>query len=138
MKDMYHNVTVSQVVNPAVATSTVTSSAIDRQGYGSVTALFSIGNSGDTLSGSVYWTLKLTECDTSGGTYTDVALADLYNSAATLVIDAGSEDNIVAKFGYRGSKRFVKAIATATGTHTNGTPIGVIAMLGHPADAPVA
>lgn len=138
MKDLYNNITTSQVATPAVATADVTSSAIDISGYGSLAVLFNIGASGDTLSGSVYWTLKLTECDTSGGTYTDVAAADTHNGVATVVIDDNAEDATVVKFGYKGSKRYVKAVAAKTGTHTNGTPIGIVAVLGSPADAPVA
>ena len=129
MRDLYNNISVSQPVVPAVATASVTSSAIDLQGFNSAAVLFAVGASGDTLSGSIYWTLKLTECDTSGGDYTDVVLADLHNAAATVVIDSNSEDETVVKFGYKGNKRYLKAVATKTGTHTNGTPIGVLAVL---------
>lgn len=129
MRDLYNNISVSQPVAPAVATASVTSSAIDLQGFNSAAVLFAVGGSGDTLSGSIYWTLKLTECDASGGDYTDVVLADLHNAAATVVIDSNSEDETVVKFGYKGNKRYLKAVATKTGTHTNGTPIGVLAVL---------
>ena len=138
MKDLYNNVKVSQMATPAVATATATSTAVDAQGFNSLAVLFDVGQSGDTLSGSVFWTLKLTECDTSGGSYTDVAAEDLYNSAATVVIDDAAEDEVIVKFGYKGSKRFIKAVATTTGTHTNGTPLSIIAMQGHPVNAPVA
>jgi hypothetical protein len=138
MRDLYHNITVSQVSAPAVATATVTSSAIDLQGFGSVAVLFAIGASGDTLSGSVYWTLKLTECATVGGTYTDVALADLHNAAATVVIDDAAEDEVIVKFGYKGTKQFLKAVATKTGSMSNGTPIAIVAVKGNPVEAPVA
>lgn len=129
MRDLYNNISVSQVLAPAVATASVTSSAIDVQGFNSAAVLFAIGASGDTLSGSIYWTLKLTECATVDGSYTDVVLADLHNAAATVVIDSTSEDEAVVKFGYKGNKRYLKAVATKTGTHSNGTPIGIIAVL---------
>jgi hypothetical protein len=138
MRDIYNNITVSQVANPAVVTANVTSSAIDLQGFNSAVVLFAVGASGDTLSGSVYWTLKLTECDTSGGSYTDVALADLHNSAATVVIDDAAEDETVVKFGYKGNKQFIKAVATKTGTHSVGTPIGIVAVKSKAAELPVA
>lgn len=130
MRDLYNNISVVQASAPAVATASVTSSAIDLQGFERVAVIFAVGATGDTLSGSIYWTLKLTECDTSGGSYTDVVLADLHNAAATVVIDSNSEDETAVKFGYKGSKRYLKAVATQTGTHTNGTPIGVLALLG--------
>lgn len=140
MRDLYSNIKATQVAVPAVATNNVTSSAIDMQGYDSLCVIFDIGNSGDTLSGSVLWTLSLTECDTSGGSYTDVADSDVLTPTGTndYVIDAPAEDSLAVKFGYKGNKRFVKAVATKTGTHTNGTPIGIVAIQGKPGIAPVA
>ena len=52
------------------------------------------------------------------------------------VIDAPTEDSRTVKFGYMGSKRFVQALATATGSHSSGTPIGIIAVQGNPSVAP--
>lgn len=138
MKDIHNNLKITQVAVNAVASADVVSSAIDTQGFDALEVVFDVGNSGDTLSGTLYWTLKLTECDTSNGTFTDVAAADLLNGVATVVIDAPAEDSAAFKFGYRGNKRFVKGVATKTGTHTNGTPIGIIAIQGHPQIAPVA
>lgn len=136
MRDLYNNINVVQVANPATATNTVTSSAIDLQGYNSCTVLISVGQSGDTLSGSVYWTLKLTE-SVDDSSYTDVAASDMLGSQ-TAVIDSSSEDEAVYKLGYVGSKRYLKAVATKTGTHTNGTPIGIIAVRGDASREPVA
>ena len=97
---------------------------------------FALGASGDTLSGSVYWTLKLQHCD-DDATYVDVTAAELHNGSATVVVDAPGEASQTYGFGYVGGKRYVKAIATPTGTHTNGTPIGVVALKGNAALAPV-
>ncbi len=135
MRDLYHNVLVTQVLAPVVATATKTSSAIDMQGFNSLLVLFNIGLSGDTLSGSVKWTLKLQESD-DNSSYSDVALADLFQLAASIVIDDPAEDETVIAFGYRGAKRYVKAVATPTGTHTNGTPMGMSAVRGTPSLAP--
>jgi hypothetical protein len=131
---------VSQIIVNAVKTATATSSAVNLAGFDAATIIFDIGNSADTLSGSVYWTLSLTECDTSGGTYTAVAAADIlgWAGAATYVIDAPAEDTLAVKVGYAGGKQYVKAVATATGTHSTGTPIGAVAVLGLPSHAPVA
>lgn len=137
MRDLLHNIKIQQALDPVVATTTKTSAAIDLLGYDSAAVIVSVGNSGDTLSGSVYWTLKLQESD-DNSSYSDVAVGNLHNSAATVVIDAPSEDTLPVSFGYKGSKRYLKAIATATGTHTNGTPMAMIAVLGRPAQAPVA
>ena len=136
MRDLYHNVLVTQHLSPVVSSTTKTSTAIDLQGYGSADVIFSIGQSGDTLSGSVYWTLKLQHSDDNSD-YTDVAAADLCNAAATVVIDAAAEDETSHAFGYKGGKRYLKGVATPTGTHTNGTPVGMLALRGAAAYAPV-
>jgi hypothetical protein len=137
MRDLYHNVLVTQHFNPAVSSVTRTSTAMDLQGFNSANVVFAIGQSGDTLSGSVYWTLKLQHSD-DDSVYNDVTLADLNNASLTVVVDSSSKDKTAYSFGYQGSKRYLKAVATPTGTHTVGTPIGMICMRGTAAYAPVA
>lgn len=137
MRDLYHNVLVTQHLNPVTSTTTKTSSAIDLQGFNSGEVVFSIGLSGDTLSGSVFWTLKLQHSD-DDSIYTDVPLSDLNNVAATVVVNSPSLDETAYAFGYQGNKRYLKAVATPTGTHTNGTPMGMLAMRDAAAYRPVA
>jgi hypothetical protein len=137
MRDTYHNVLVTQHLNPVVSTATKTSTAIDLQGYNSASVVFAIGLAGDTLSGSVLWTLKLQHSD-DDSSYADLAAADIYGGTTSIVLDAMTKDEAAYSFGYIGTKRFLKAVATPTGTHTNGTPIGVEALRGTPAYAPVA
>lgn len=127
MRDLYHNVLVSQHLNPVVSTTVKTSTAIDLQGYNAANVVFAVGQSGDTLSGSVYWTLKLQHSDDDSN-YSDVTTADLNNSSASVVVNSSSLDETAYSFGYQGAKRYLKAVATPTGTHTNGTPIGIVAM----------
>lgn len=136
MKDLYHNVLVTQHLNPQVATTTRTSSTVDLQGFNSANVVFAIGQSGDTLSGSLYWTLKLQHSD-DDSVYTDVAVADLLNTAATVAVDSSSKDRTAYSFGYTGIKRYIRGVATPTGTHTNGTPMGIVALKGHAAYMPV-
>lgn len=136
MRDLYHNVLVTQHLNPVTSTTTKTSTVIDLRGYNSAEVIFAIGLSGDTLSGSVFWTLKLQHSD-DDSIYTDVAVADLNNTSATVVIDSSTEDETAYAFGYIGNKRYLKGVATPTGTHTNGTPIGIVALRGTPAYRPV-
>lgn len=136
MRDLYHNVLVSQHLNPINSTVTRTSTAIDLQGYNSASVVFAVGQSGDTLSGSVYWTLKLQHSD-DDSIYTDLTTADLFNSSTTIVIDSPSEDRTSYVFGYIGNKRYLKGIATPTGTHSVGTPLGILATRGTPSYRPV-
>ncbi len=136
MRDIYHNILVSQHLSPVVSTATKTSTTIDLQGYNSAMVVFNIGLAADTLSGSVYWTLKLQHSD-DDSTYTDLAAADQNSPSLTVVIDSSSKDRTVYSFGYQGAKRYLKAIATPTGTHTNGTPIGIVALRGAASYHPV-
>jgi hypothetical protein len=136
MRDTYHNVLVTQHLNPVVSTATKTSSAIDLQGFNSCSVVFPMGLSGDTLSGSVYWTLKLQHSD-DDSVYSDVTASDVHDGAATIVVDSSAEDEMPYSFGYAGNKRYLKAVATPTGTHTNGTPIGMLALRSEAGYSPV-
>lgn len=136
MRDLYHNMLVSQHLNPVVSTTVKTSTTVDLQGYNAANVVFALGQSGDTLSGSVYWTLKLQHSDDDSN-YSDVTTADLNNSSASVVVNSSSLDETAYSFGYQGAKRYLKAVATPTGTHTNGTPIGIVAMRSIAAYSPV-
>ncbi len=136
MKDMYHNILVSAHVDPVTATTTQTSTTIDLKGYNAAMVVFSLGATGDTLSGSVYWTLKL-QHSSDDSDYDDVDAADVLGGVTSVVVDANSEDEALFHFGYTGNKRYLKAVATATGTHTNGTPMAVVALRGNAAYSPV-
>lgn len=136
MRDIYHNIAVSQPLNPVNSTATKTSAAIDLQGYNGASVIFALGIAADTLSGSIYWTLKLQHSD-DDSSYSDVGVADLLNTAATIVVDSSSKDETAYSFGYVGNKRYVKGVATPTGSHSSGTPIGIIALRGAPGYAPV-
>jgi hypothetical protein len=139
-REIVSELKITQIFVPAVRTAATTSDVVDTAGYNSATLVAHMGNSGDTLSGSLYWTLTVTESDTSGGSYTAVAATDLVglSGAASYVIDAPAEDSLDVKIGYIGSKRYVKLVATPTGSHSTGTPIGMSSILGGASNAPVA
>lgn len=135
LKDVYNNVTFVQVLDPATVTADANCTSIDLWDYpGEVTFAALIGESGDTLSGTVYIELEVEESD-DNSTFTDVADADLSNYVAGNndgcfgVIDAAAEDDAVYTTQYTGSSRYVRAVVNVTGTHTNGTPIGVVAIV---------
>lgn len=58
----------TNAIVPQVATADVTSAAIDTKGWTFLVAICQLGDMG--ASATMAW--KLTECATSGGTYTDV------------------------------------------------------------------
>ena len=127
MKDIYSGLGIVAAVVPATLTATNTSAAIDLQGFDGAMVIIQTG----AIGGSGNFTPKLTECATSGGTYTDVAAADL-NGSFTDPLAASS----VYKIGYRGNKRYIKTVLTLN----SGTNIvaGVVVVKGAPALAPVA
>lgn len=126
MNDLANNIAVVQAVAPAVLSATNTSSAIDLNGFESATVVINTGaivSSGD-------FTAKLTECETSGGTYTDVAAADLIGE-----FPASLEADSVVKVGYTGNMRYLKTVITKNG----GTSIaaGAVIIKGNAHERPV-
>ncbi len=136
MHDLYHNVAVQQALNPVNATATQTSSTIDLQGYNSATVVVALGTAGDTLSGSVFWTLTLQE-SSDDSSYSAVTTAGLLNGAASYVVNSSSLDKTAYNFAYIGGKRYVQAVITKTGTMTVGTPLAVIGLKGNASKKPV-
>jgi hypothetical protein len=135
MEDISERVFPKLLKAPAVLTTVAfTSAACDVRGYEGAAFAVIYGDSGDTLSASVYLTAKITECDTESGVYTDVATADIQIGATNSFgkIDAPTEDQAIFWIGYGGSKGWVKVVVTPTGTHTNGTIVGIFAIIGMP------
>lgn len=141
-RDLYSNIAVEPALNPATITADADGLTIDTQGYGSVVLAVNVGESGDSLSGSIKIELEVEESDNDSD-WTDVADADLQNTVdgtndgTFAVIDAAAEDDAVYITGYTGTSRYVRVVINVTGSHTNGTPIGATAILGHPEQAPV-
>lgn len=128
---------IVSVVDPIVATVTVESSAVDRLTFGKALMIALQGISGDTLSGSLKWTISFQESDAPGSGYANIAAAHLEGGLNDHVIDAAAEDPTTIIRGYRGSKRYVRIVWTATGTHSNGTPIAGLCLLEQPNYIPV-
>lgn len=129
MKDTYHDNKAVQAIAPAVVAASTNGTTVDLKGFDS--ALFVVNTGAIDAAGD--FGVKLQESDTGTSGWTDVAAEDLLGGApATL------EANAAYRIGYIGSKRkrYVRAVATKAG----GTSIalGVVAILGHPALAPVA
>lgn len=97
----------------AAVTSDQTSAAMDTQGMDS--AGFLVQVEAFTFSGSNKIALKMTECDTLGGTYTDVAAED-YEGGAIKELTSAADGGIVHTVGYLGKKRYIKLVMDVTGT----------------------
>lgn len=128
MKDTYHDNKAVMASAPAVITAAGDGPTIDLTGFDS--ALF-IVNTG-VIAGDGAFGIKLQESDAPASGFTDVAPADqLGTFPATLAASS------VYRVGYIGSKRkrYVRiALTKASGTSI---ALGAVAVLGHPAQAPV-
>ena len=131
--DFLNNMQVDQILNPAFVTVDTNVTSVDLLGYEGVTFLALIGASGDTLSGSVFIELEVEHSD-DDTTFADAADADIRdavagtNTGTFAKVDALTEDDALYKAQYVGSKRYVRPVINLTGTHTNGTPIGIVAV----------
>lgn len=150
MKDIHSNVKLVRAIDPDVYTTDQTGTGIDRQGFEAVEHVVDLGESNDTLSGSVYYDFILEESD-DDSTYTAVtaSASALVGSAASAVsapdssgifatVDAAAEDNLILRIGYIGGKRYSRVKVDFTGTHTNGTPLSAFAILGMAEQAPTS
>jgi len=143
LHDFINNFKVVQVIDPATHTADVDGDSVDLLHYSGVTFLALVGESGDTLSGSVKVELEVEDSD-DDSSFSDVADADLQNYVAGTndgcfgVIDAAAEDDAVYKGTYKGSSRYARPVINLVGTHTNGIPIGIVAILHGAENLPAA
>ncbi len=127
----------TQKVDPAVATASIaagSANSLAREDASGLGFILNVGESGDTLSGSVLWTITVQESsDNSSFSAAAAADVDLYldgveQSANSIVIDAAADDDVIIHALYKGHEEYVALNIAATGTHTNGTPFSVTGM----------
>lgn len=113
--------------------TTTNGDIIDLQGFDSCTFLFQTG----TVTDGDY-TVLIQEGDDSGlSDAAAVADADLTATEASVSFTADTDDNVVSKIGYIGSKRYVRFNVVSANT-TSGAVVGAQAVLGDASFAPVA
>lgn len=152
-RELHSNIkAVQHVAAQAITTTNTPSTGVDLLGFDSVEFLISIGTVTNIAnSPQPTWSFKLQESDTSNADFTDVTDSSIVSvgsasSPATtpdsstgvfLTIDDAAEDATVYRVGYRGTKRYVRVVATAANT-PGSTPYSVVAILGHPSLAPTS
>ena len=104
MKDLRSKIAAVAATKPAVLAATETSAPIDLQGYNSAVVIVSTG----AIAGAGDYTTKLEHSDTTtGGDFTAVAAGDLLGAfPASLAADS------VYRVGYKGPKRYIRAVTT--------------------------
>lgn len=124
IKDLHNNVFGFVALAPVtIATDTTTVGLeIDTQGFNAMEFFLQTGvvTDGD-------YSLILTESDTSGGSFTAVADADLLGTEPAFTAD--TDDAKIGRVGYIGSKRYLKATVLSANTST-GALIAVTAVGG--------
>ena len=138
--DLANNTAVALSYKPTVTTAAANGTGVDLQGYKSATLVAFIGAEGDTLSGSVYFEISLEHSD-DNSTFTDVTQSDITNGTIAsggiwLKLDGtsgGDPDTtgLVTQVGYIGGKRYIRGVIAKTGTHSTGTPIGLMVIKGN-------
>ena len=140
MRDI-SNVTKAVTCQDAkVFTADTDGTTVDRQGFESVMFVVNSGIEGDTLSCSVKFDFILQESDDDSSwsavtSSTSVTETSVDSSGIFLTLDANGETPQTSQIGYIGGKRYTRVKIDATGTHSNGTPISIQAILGNPIDS---
>jgi major membrane immunogen (membrane-anchored lipoprotein) len=125
MKDLQSKIGVVISIIAAAITATANGAGIDLQGFNSCAFLFSAGAITDGTH-----TPKLQESDDNSA-WTDVAAADQVGTLAAIT------SNSQQKVGYKGNKRYVRAVVTVAGATTGGI-YSAIALRGDADISPVA
>lgn len=145
-KDIGSWLKLTTLLAPVVKNSDTDCTAVDLAGYEGVDLCVTMGDSADTLNGTNKISLELEESD-DNLSFTDVDDDDMIGldeaggsgtSGQFALVDAPTEDSVIYRIGYRGTKRYVRVVLNFSGTHSTGTPIGVFALLGAPRTAPVS
>jgi hypothetical protein len=125
-------VTLAPVVKSG-ATPDTNCTSVDGRGFKEVVHLVALGDSGDTLSGSLKVELDLEESD-DNSTFTAVAAAEVARAVAGNavgcfgLVDAPTEDTTIFWTEYRGKKRYTRVALDFSGTHTVGIPVAAFAI----------
>jgi hypothetical protein len=109
--DLKNNIATATSLAPAARTATANGTGVDLAGF-SATAIVVVAG---TVTDGTH-AIKVQESD-DNATFTDVAAGDLDGTAPSLQA-AGS--NTVTEIGYRGIKRYIRAVSTVSGTTTGG------------------
>lgn len=135
MRDLMNQIHIKRAISPvSVADNTAqTGEVVDLQGYDSCTFVIATGSIADA---DATFAVEVQECDTSGGTYTAVADANLVGTEALAGFQF-DDDNECRKIGYIGSKRYVKLVITPSG-NASAALLSAVAVLGHPNRSPTS
>lgn len=122
--DLNKEVATATSLAPAARTSTANGTGVDLQNYGSAMVVWNVGAITDGTH-----TPSIQESD-DNSTFTAVAAADLSGTAVALVASTNQE------IGYTGTKRYIRAVTTITGSPSTGGVYAALVVRGRPRTLP--
>lgn len=137
MRDLYFNTRVSELVVPAVLTTTPGSfPSIDLQGFKACELAIQVGAGGITFTGTNKIELVMEHSDDNSNwaavTVSDVIGLSSVTSGIVAAYVAAKAASNVQKLGYRMSRRYIRLRPVFGGTHATGTAVAATAILGKP------
>lgn len=131
MKDAYSNITVRETLAIATRTASANGTGVDRYLNGAAFQdAMLIVHTGTITDGT--HAIDVQESD-DNSTFTSVAASELQGTEPSIV---AADDNKMFVVGYKGTKRYLRAAVTASGTTSGGT-YGASFVLANPRNAPV-
>ncbi len=124
-RDLKSNIDVQTSLGPNDYTASANGSSADLRGFESAVAAFVVG----TVTDGTH-TPSVEESD-DDSTWSTVAAADLLGTLANLA------SNTNQRVGYRGAKRYLRAVLTVSGA-TTGAEVAAVIVRGNAAQRPIA
>lgn len=126
MKDLKSKISVAITIASALIDETVEGETVDLQGFKSAAITFAAG----TVTNGTH-TPTIQESD-NGSDWDDVAANDRVGALAAITTDS------VQTVGYKGVKRYIRAVSTVTGSPATGGQYSALVIRGNPDLAPTA
>ena len=127
MRDIKNNLDAVGSIDPASITASTNGSGVDLRDFDGAMVVFQAGTA-DTGSGNETYTPSLEESD-DNSVYSAVAASDLEGAMVNMTA------NSVQRVGYKGAKRYVRAVLTLGGT-TPSIDASALVVRGLPHHAP--
>ena len=143
MRDLKSGLAFDESLNAIVKDADTNCTAIDQQGFSSVTHIVNVGAPGITFSTSNKIDIKLEDSDDNSSfsavtANTSVTGGTVDSNGVFQTIDANGDCNKVYAIGYVGGKRYSRVVLNYSGTHGTGTVVGVVGAKGFPLHGPAA
>lgn len=134
MKDLHSKLLIATAIGPAVLTADAPSAALDLLGYNAAEIVLAIGAGGINFTNANKIEFIVSHSD-DGATFTPVTANDILGAASVTdgivkALTAAHANPAAYRFGYKGSRRFLRVVADFSGAHATGTPITVLLIKG--------